>query len=371
MSNLKKTVVVGMSGGVDSSVCAYLLKKQGYQVIGLFMKNWEDADDPNCSAAWDYDDVATVCSHLNIPFYSVNFTTEYQNQVFASFLKDYKKGWTPNPDILCNREIKFKVFFDHAMRLGADYLATGHYCRTQDGKLLKGLDQSKDQSYFLNAVQGKTLSKVLFPLGEMQKSEVRQIAAEAGLVNATKKDSTGICFIGERHFESFLASYLKGTPGPFKTLDGTTVGKHRGSVYYTTGQRRHLGLGGAGEPWYVVSKSIAANTVFVERGHNHPALLTDYLILDDISWVSTEVQTQKIRCKAKIRYRQPDQSCTLTLRKDGKIRADFDEPQRAASCGQSVAFYQEDRCLGGGFIHQIGPSHWQQNHAANKEQTTF
>ncbi|MDD9951977.1 MAG: tRNA 2-thiouridine(34) synthase MnmA [Zetaproteobacteria bacterium] len=357
MTQKQKTVVVGMSGGVDSSVCAYLLKQQGYRVIGLFMKNWEENDGTDCSARWDYDDVATVCAHLSIPFYSINFVKEYQQQVFDSFLHDYRRGWTPNPDILCNREIKFKVFFEHAMKLGADYLATGHYCRTESGKLLKGIDNRKDQSYFLNAVTGSVLRKVLFPLGELHKTEVREIAQQAGLTTAHKKDSTGICFIGERHFESFLASYIQGARGAFQTLDGEVVGEHRGAMFYTIGQRKHLGLGGAGDAWYVVGKNMQSNIVFVERGHMHPALLTTSVTLSDISWVNDNIAPfNSLRCQAKIRYRQEDQACTLTLLPQGALKVDFDTPQRAAACGQSVAFYQGDVCLGGGFICHVTPN---------------
>lgn len=339
-----KTVVVGMSGGVDSSVCALLLKNQGYRVIGLFMKNWEE--DGACTAQQDYEDVVRVCSRLNIPYYSVNFVEEYRDSVFQEFLKSFEAGLTPNPDILCNREIKFKVFLDKALELGADYLATGHYCRLDaEGRLLRGLDSNKDQSYFLHAVRQAAFRKVLFPIGDMQKKEVREIAEKEELATAQKKDSTGICFIGKRDFKPFLAQYLKPKRGLFKTLDGTVVGEHDGAVYYTLGQRKGMGLGGEGDAWYVVGKDVPKNIVFVERGPNHPALFSKELYANDLTWVA-ETPTFPLRCTAKVRYRQVDTPCTLF--EDGRVV--FDEPQRAVTPGQSAVFYDGAFCLGGGVI---------------------
>ena len=266
--NSSSTVVVGMSGGVDSSVTALLLKQQGYRVIGIYMKNWEELDENGvCTSAADFEDVAQTCSQLNIPFQAVNFTEEYKQNVFRNFIDEYEKGHTPNPDILCNKEIKFKVFFQKAMDLGADFLATGHYCRTDGKTLMKGKDPGKDQSYFLYAVDQTVLKKVLFPIGDLEKSEVRKIAAEYDLPTKTKKDSTGICFIGERKFRSFLSNYIKTQKGEFRLLDGTVVGEHEGACFYTVGQRKHLGLGGQGERWFVVDKNTDENIVYVERGN--------------------------------------------------------------------------------------------------------
>lgn len=355
-----KTVVVGMSGGVDSSVSAYLLKEQGYKVIGLFMKNWEESDAQGvCKASKEYDDVVRVCQQLDISYYSVNFVEEYREMVFAQFLADYQAGLTPNPDILCNREIKFKVFLDKALELGADYLATGHYCQTSQGKLLKGIDPEKDQSYFLHAVQQGSLRQVLFPVGHLTKKEVRAIAKRENLATSEKKDSTGICFIGKRDFKPFLSQYLGTRPGPFKTMNGQIVGQHDGLAFYTLGQRKGMGLGGEGDAWYVVGKEIEKNIVYVERGALHPALYADYLIADKLTWIQEAPQLPH-RCRAKIRYRQQDQACTIQPLFDGKVRVDFDEPQRAATPGQSVVFYDKDECLGGGIIQTVGPSYYDQ-----------
>ncbi|MBS0626053.1 MAG: tRNA 2-thiouridine(34) synthase MnmA [Verrucomicrobia bacterium] len=353
-----KTVVVGMSGGVDSSVSALLLKEQGYNVIGLFMKNWEEADDQGvCKASKEYDDVVRVAEQLQIPYYSVNFVEEYREMVFAQFLADYRAGLTPNPDILCNREIKFKVFLDKAIELGADFLATGHYCRTSNGKLLKGSDPDKDQSYFLHSIEGKALSRVLFPVGHLTKKEVRALARANNLATSEKKDSTGICFIGKRDFKPFLANYLGTKPGPFKTLDGTIVGQHDGLAFYTLGQRKGMGLGGEGDAWYVVGKNTESNTVFVERGALHPALFADSLIAGPFSWIDRPPPT---RCRAKIRYRQEDQACTIEPLENSFFQIHFDVPQRAATPGQSVVFYDGDECLGGGPIRSVGPSYYEQ-----------
>jgi tRNA-specific 2-thiouridylase len=340
-----KTVVVGMSGGVDSSVSALLLKQQGYRVIGLFMKNWEE--EGPCKATQEFEDVVRVCEKLEIPYYSVNFVEEYRESVFAQFLADYKAGLTPNPDVLCNREIKFKVFLEKAFTLGADYLATGHYCRLDDqARLLRGLDPNKDQSYFLHAVKQEAFRKVMFPIGHLQKSEVRRLAREHDLATAEKKDSTGICFIGKRDFKPFLSQFITMKPGNFETLDGTIMGRHDGSAFYTLGQRKGMGLGGEGDAWYVVGKDHDRNVVFVERGADHPALFSKELTVRELTWVAEAPTAYPFRCSAKVRYRQEDTPCTL--HESGKVT--FDEPQRAATPGQSVVFYNGELCLGGGVI---------------------
>jgi tRNA-specific 2-thiouridylase len=362
-----QTVVVGMSGGVDSSVTAALLKEQGYRVIGLFMKNWDEKDENGiCEASKDFADVVRVCEKLDIPYYSVEFVEEYRTRVFENFLEELKKGYTPNPDILCNREIKFDAFYDKAMELGADYLATGHYCRTimtESGpKLLKGLDPLKDQSYFLHAINGKKLAQVMFPIGDLPKTRVREIAAKYDLATKDKKDSTGICFIGERNFKPFVAQYLKSRPGNFKTLDGKIVGTHSGAQFYTLGQRKGLGLGGQGEPWFVVGKNIQENTVIVERGETHPSLYTDECWAEELTWisgVSPEVGST-LECRAKARYRQSDQDCTVTI-ENSRAHVKFHQPQRSVTPGQSVVFYQGDECLGGGVIRTLGLNHFEQS----------
>lgn len=344
---MKKTVVVGMSGGVDSSVSALILKSQGYEVIGLFMKNWEElSESGQCKSAKEYEDVVRVCETLQIPHYSVNFVEEYRASVFAQFLADYRAGLTPNPDVLCNKEIKFKVFLEKAMELGADYLATGHYCRLDsEARLLRGLDLNKDQSYFLHAVKQQAFKKVLFPIGHLPKQEVRALARKHGLATAEKKDSTGICFIGKKDFKPFLSQYLALQPGDFRTLDGQIVGRHDGSAFYTLGQRKGMGLGGEGDAWYVVAKDPKRNIVYVERGADHPALFTDELTMKEPTWVA-EAPTFPYRCTAKVRYRQEDTPCTIY--EDGKVL--FDTPQRAVTAGQSVVFYQQELCLGGAVI---------------------
>lgn len=340
-----KTVVVGMSGGVDSSVSALLLKQQGYRVIGLFMKNWEE--EGPCKATQEFEDVVRVCEKLEIPYYSVNFVEEYRESVFAQFLADYKAGLTPNPDVLCNREIKFKVFLEKAFTLGADYLATGHYCRLDDqARLLRGLDPNKDQSYFLHAVKQEAFRKVIFPIGHLHKSEVRRLAREHDLATAEKKDSTGICFIGKRDFKPFLSQFITMKPGNFETLDGTIMGRHDGSAFYTLGQRKGMGLGGEGDAWYVVGKDHERNVVFVERGADHPALFTQELTVSELTWVAEAPAAYPFRCSAKVRYRQEDTPCTL----HESNRVTFDEPQRAVTPGQSVVFYNGEICLGGGVI---------------------
>jgi tRNA-specific 2-thiouridylase len=370
-ANSATTVVVGRSGGVDSSVTAALLREAGYRVVGLFMKNWEEKDANGvCSSKTDFDDVVKVCQRLDIPYYSVEFVEEYWNRVFKRFLAEYEAGYTPNPDILCNREIKFDAFFEKAMELGGDLLATGHYCRTEirDGApaLLKGLDPGKDQSYFLHAIEGSRLAKVVFPIGGIQKTEVRALAAKYDLATKEKKDSTGICFIGERNFQPFLEKYLRGKKGEFRTLGangrpGEKVGTHAGTQFYTLGQRRGLGLGGEGEPWFVVAKDSQENIVYVERGEFHPALYTNELVAEELTWIAgappCPLQTT-FECRAKARYRQSDQACTFRLENDGRggmhARVRFALPQRAVTPGQSVVFYLGDVCLGGGVIRTLG-----------------
>ncbi|MBX9744247.1 MAG: tRNA 2-thiouridine(34) synthase MnmA [Chlamydiales bacterium] len=356
------TVIVGMSGGVDSSVSALLLKQQGYKVIGLFMKNWEETDSYGvCKSAKEYEDVVSVCNQLEIPYYSVNFVEEYRKEVFADFVRNYQAGLTPNPDILCNREIKFKAFLNKAIELGADYLATGHYCQTHKGKLFKGLDPDKDQSYFLHAISGKALQKVVFPVGHLTKKEVRELAKKNKLSTSEKKDSTGICFIGKRDFKPFLAQYVHTEPGHFETLNGQIVGKHDGLPFYTLGQRKGIGLGGEGEAWYVIGKDLQRNVILVERGAEHPALYADELIAHLDTWIADKPDHFPYPCSAKIRYRQLDQSCVIESMQDGLLHVRFDTPQRAATPGQSIVFYQNNECLGGAIIQTIGPSYFEQN----------
>lgn len=349
---MKKTVVIGMSGGVDSSVAASLLKEQGYNVLGLFMKNWEEKDANGiCRSLKDYEDVQRTCSLLDIPCYSINFVEGYRERVFQSFLNDLKEGLTPNPDILCNREVKFDLFFEKALSLGGDFLATGHYARTDEkGRLLKGLDPLKDQSYFLHAIKKGVLKKVLFPIGDLPKTKVREIAKKMNLPTATKKDSTGICFIGKRDFKPFVSNYLGYSKGPFQNLDGTPVGMHDGAAFYTVGQRRGLSLGGEGDAWYVVDKDIKKNIVFVERGENHPALFKNALRAKNFTWIEQEPEKFPIKLKAKVRYRQEEQSCTLHSIQNGEAIVQFDQSQRAITPGQSIAFYSGDYCLGGAVI---------------------
>ena len=353
-----------MSGGVDSSVSALLLKQQGYRVIGLFMKNWEEQDEHGvCQSSKEFEDVVKVCEQIDIPYYSVNFVKEYWDSVFAHFLDQYAKGLTPNPDILCNREIKFKVLLDKALELGGDCLATGHYCQTllQDGKvhLLKGFDPAKDQSYFLYSVTSSALQHVLFPVGNIPKSKVRSIAKEHNLATHEKKDSTGICFIGERDFRAFLSNYLKPKEGTFQTLSGKVVGKHQGAAYYTIGQRKGMGIGGPGDAWFVVGKDVAQNIVYVEQGTLHPALFADNLIANELTWIATPPPHLPFQCFSKIRYRQPDQPCTIQSIENGQAYVTFDIPQRAITPGQSIVFYDHNICLGGGIIQTPGPSYHQ------------
>jgi tRNA-specific 2-thiouridylase len=350
-----------MSGGVDSSVTALLLKQQGYEVIGLFMKNWEDDDDSEyCSSRQDLIDAVSVADTIGIPIEAVNFAKEYKDRVFSYFLREYEAGRTPNPDILCNSEIKFKAFLDHAIRLGADAIATGHYAqvREADGsfQLLKAADNSKDQSYFLHRLNQQQLSKAMFPLGHLLKSQVRDIAREHNLSNHAKKDSTGICFIGERPFREFLNRYLPTTPGDMVTPDGKVVGKHMGLSFYTIGQRQGLGIGGgkdsSGEPWFVAGKDMTNNRLLVVQGHDHPALLSPHLSALDLHWISGHAADTSKPYGAKTRYRQADAVCRIELNEAQHARFTFDEAQWAVTPGQSVVMYDGEVCLGGGIIEQ-------------------
>lgn len=364
--NASKTVVVGMSGGVDSSVCALICKMMGFNTIGIFMKNWEELDENgHCTSEQDYADVVSVCEKVNIPYYSLNFVEEYKNNVFDFFLKEYQKGNTPNPDILCNREIKFKVFFEKAMEFGADFLATGHYCQInkKDGEIFlqKGKDNNKDQSYFLHAISGEVLEKVLFPIGHLEKPKVREIAHEYDLITKGKKDSTGICFIGERNFKNFLSTYVKEQAGNFVNLEnGKEIMPHSGHCFYTIGQRKGLGIGGPGGPWFVAKKDKEKNVVYVVEGENHPALYADGLIAEDMTWLTRNRPQFPLRCKAKIRYRQKDQACKVELEQD-KLKVVFDHPQRAMAVGQSIVFYKDDICLGGAVITNPGQTYFELN----------
>ena len=362
----KKRVVIGMSGGVDSSVAAWLLKEQGYEVIGLFMKNWEDDDDSEyCSTRQDWIDAASVADVVGVDIEAVNFAAEYKDRVFAEFLREYQAGRTPNPDVLCNAEIKFKAFLDHAMSLGADFIATGHYARVRevsDAKgsrfeLLKALDDTKDQSYFLHRLNQEQLSKTLFPLGELRKTEVRRIAEQLGLPNAKKKDSTGICFIGERPFRDFLNRYLSFQPGPMKTPEEAVVGQHVGLSFYTLGQRKGIGLGGirshqradgSSDAWYVARKDVPQNTLYVVQGHDHPWLLSSTLEAGQVSWIAG-APPEGERLAAKTRYRQADVPCQYNGNGSG-FSLRFPLSQWAVTPGQSAVLYDGDVCLGGGII---------------------
>ena len=351
-----------MSGGVDSSVSAYLLMQQGYQVEGLFMKNWDEDDGTEyCTAKDDLADAQQVCDTLGIKLHQANFAAEYWDNVFEYFLNEYKAGRTPNPDILCNREIKFKAFLEYAKHLGADLIATGHYVRRgeRDGKtcLLKGLDANKDQSYFLHAVAATEIEQTLFPVGELEKPEVRRIAEANNLITHNKKDSTGICFIGERRFKDFLQQYLPAQPGRIETPEGEDIGEHQGLMYHTLGQRQGLGIGGLKNhpdaPWFVAGKDLERNVLIAVQGIEHPLLFKEWLTTDQVFWVNEEPSPLPLQCKAKVRYRQDDQDCTIYSTATG-YRVEFSKPQRAITPGQSVVFYLDDNCLGGGVIEQTG-----------------
>ncbi len=360
--NAKKKVICGMSGGVDSSVSAFILQQQGYQVEGLFMKNWEEDDDTDyCTAAADLADAQAVCDKLGIKLHKINFAAEYWDNVFEHFLAEYKAGRTPNPDILCNKEIKFKAFLEYAAEdLGADFIATGHYVRRppldQQPKLLRGLDSNKDQSYFLYTLSEQQVAQSLFPVGDIEKPIVRAIAEDLGLATAKKKDSTGICFIGERKFKDFLARYLPAQAGDIKTVDGQVIGRHDGLMYHTLGQRKGLGIGGvkgaSENAWYVVEKDLVNNVLIVAQGQDNFALLSSGLIASQLHWVDRQPIREKRRCTVKTRYRQADIDCVIEPLDDETIRVIFDEPQIAVTPGQSAVFYQGEVCLGGGIIEE-------------------
>jgi tRNA-specific 2-thiouridylase len=360
MSASPAHIIVGLSGGVDSAVAALLLKRQGHRVSGLFMKNWEEDDhNGHCAAEEDYREVRQLCAILDIPLHTINFSSEYWDRVFRYFLDELKAGRTPNPDVLCNKEIKFKAFLEHALDLGADAIATGHYARVtrRDGlvELRKARDLNKDQSYFLHTLGQKELRHTLFPLAELTKPEVRRIAQDAGLPNYARKDSTGICFIGERNFKEFLARYLPAQPGDMRTLAGGHKGRHDGLMYYTLGQRQGLGIGGAGEAWYVVGKDMQSNTLYVEQGDDHPALYSIGLTAGQLHWTTDAAPSLPLQCRAKTRYRQDDQDCRVQASSGGAVAVHFAQKQRAVTPGQSVVFYADDVCLGGGTIVATEP----------------
>lgn len=358
--NANKKVIIGLSGGVDSSVAAHLLIEQGYHVEGLFMKNWEEDDnDEYCAAADDLEDAQAVADKLGIELHTINFAAEYWDNVFEYFLAEYKAGRTPNPDIMCNKEIKFKAFLEFAAEdLGADYIATGHYVKREqrDGhwKLLRGLDDNKDQSYFLYTLGEEHVAKTLFPVGDIEKPRVREIALEQDLVTHDKKDSTGICFIGERKFKDFLAKFLPAQPGIIETVDGQKIGKHEGLMFHTLGQRKGLHIGGmkefGEEPWYVVHKDVERNALVVGQGADHPSLYSKGLVANQLHWVDRIGPQSSIKCCVKTRYRQQDIPCSINITENGNIEVMFDEPQKAVTPGQSAVFYIDDECLGGGII---------------------
>jgi tRNA-specific 2-thiouridylase len=365
-------VVVGMSGGVDSSVAALLLKQQGYQVHGLYMFNWDEDEEGYCESAQHYRDAQAVADHLDIPLHRVNFAGEYRERVFRHFLREYRAGRTPNPDVLCNREIKFGVCFDYAKRLGARYVATGHYARSPgDGRLLIARDALKDQTYFLHAVSADRLGQTLFPVGHLLKTEVRRIADEHGFPNHDKKDSTGICFIGERPFRQFLSRYLPARPGEIQDENGHVLGRHAGLMYYTIGQRQGLGIGGHSDrpevPWYVAGKDLDRNVLLVVQGHDHPRLMSNGLVADDWHWIGGSSPTLPLECMGRIRHRQPLQHCRVQSDGD-RLFIEFDHSQRAIAPGQFVALYSGDECLGGGVIQSAVPLAGQSSAAARSQQ---
>lgn len=354
-------IIVGMSGGVDSSVAAHLLRKQGHHVEGLFMKNWEEDDDEEyCSASVDLADAQKICDQIGMPLHTVNFSSEYWDRVFEYFLTEYKAGRTPNPDIICNKEIKFRAFLDHALNLDADFIATGHYANCTitetEASLCKGLDSNKDQSYFLHTLDQQQLSKSLFPIGKLEKSEVRNIAKQNNFDTFNKKDSTGICFIGERKFRDFLQNYIPAQHGEIKTLEDEVIGKHEGVMFYTIGQRQGLGIGGqqkhSEEPWYVTGKDVDANCLYVVQGRDHESLFHSSLVTQDFHWISGHPPASLDNLSAKTRYRQDDQACSIKASTDKSYEITFRQPQWAITPGQSVVLYQEDKCLGGAIIEQ-------------------
>ncbi len=358
---MTEKIIVGMSGGVDSSVAAYLLHKQGYNVEGLFMKNWEeDDDDEYCSASVDLADAQSICDQIGIPLHTVNFSSEYWDRVFEYFLTEYKAGRTPNPDIICNKEIKFRAFLDHALNLDADYIATGHYANCDisesEASLSKGLDANKDQSYFLHTLDQQQLSKTHFPIGKLEKSEVREIAKQNGFDTFDKKDSTGICFIGERKFRDFLQNYIPAQQGEIRTLDNKKIGEHEGVMFYTIGQRQGLGIGGqrehSEEPWYVCGKDVDLNHLYVVQGHEHESLYHCKLLTQEFHWIAGKPPSSLEKLKAKSRYRQTDQACKIHSVTESIYEITFNEPQWAITPGQSVVLYQDDKCLGGAIIEK-------------------
>ncbi len=358
----KQKIIIGMSGGVDSSVAALLLQQQNHDVEGLFMKNWEEDDDEDyCAATEDLKDASAVCETLGIKLHTVNFSSEYWDRVFQLFLDEYSAGRTPNPDILCNKEIKFRAFLDHALTLGADKIATGHYARVAPAeagemRLLRGLDSNKDQSYFLYTLNQYQLSHALFPIGEYDKPLIRELAKENQLITHNKKDSTGICFIGERRFSTFLEKFLPAKPGDIKTVDGETIGRHNGLMYYTLGQRKGLGIGGQKnadeDPWYVVEKDLLSNTLLIAQGHDHPHMFNRVLEVKQTHWIADK-EPDKASLTAKIRYRQQDQNCHIEKITKQHYRVEFEQAQRAITPGQSIVFYDNDECLGGGVIETM------------------
>jgi len=359
---MKIKVIVGMSGGVDSSVAAWLLREQGYEVEGLFMKNWEQDDkDGYCPAANDLADAQAVCTQLGIPLHTVNFSEHYLQRVFNHFLNEYESGRTPNPDVLCNKEIKFNAFLKHALDLGADFIATGHYARVRVnnglGELFKSKDREKDQTYFLHAVEPAALAKTLFPIGDYLKSQVREFAKALNLVTHAKKDSTGICFIGEKRFKTFLNEFMLAKPGNIKNSLGETIGRHDGLMFYTLGQRQGLGIGGMRkgleEPWYVVDKDTTTNTLIVAQGTHHPMLYSQGLICGPIHWLADYKNALPLTCYAKTRYRQTDQGCVISPADNNQHYVMFSNPQRAVTPGQYIVFYEKNQCLGGATIEQI------------------
>lgn len=372
---MKKRVILGMSGGVDSSVSAFLLKEKGYEVIGLFMKNWDEKDEDGvCTASEDADDARRVAEQLDIPLYTINFEDEYWDRVFTYFLDEYKKGRTPNPDVMCNQEIKFNSFLDYALTLDADYIAMGHYARVEEREdgfyLLRGRDNNKDQSYFLSRINQRGLEKTLFPVGDLEKGEVRRIAEENDLYTASKKDSTGICFIGERDFDKFLDNYLLTKEGDILDLDGNKLGTHTGLIHYTLGQRRGIGIGGigTGEPWFVVGKNLDKNVLYVAQGSDHPALYSKALIGESPKWILEKEPEIPFKCTAKFRYRQKDVPVTVDKNDEGNIVITFDDPVKAITPGQVAVMYKDEVCLGSCIINTIIPLEDEYKYLNNKDQ---